>query len=303
MRIARVCGHSKNRLRGPRHRFPSEINSDFEWCSLPAIVTDHNCDSKLSDIHDTTIIQVRKVIYLEIADSLRRMINSGEYGEGQVLPSEASLGQIHGASRVTIRKALEVLRSDGLIESRQGFGWMVSSEPFPQSLDALVSIERQLADSGRTSEREIVDFKFIDASAEIADVLGPRVLEVRRINRADDQPFARVTVWCREDLGIDLSQAQVAKSSFYDLLAVGPTVATQTIGAGLMSEEDAALLLVPVSSAALVVRRTSFAEDNRPILMSEHCFPGHLTEFVAELSRAKTDDATGGSGLRLVGES
>lgn len=245
---------------------------------------------------------MRKVIYLEIADSLRRMINSGEYGEGQVLPSEASLGKTHGASRVTIRKALEVLRSDGLIESRQGFGWMVSSEPFPQSLDALVSIERQLANSGRTSEREIVDFKFVDSPPDVAPVLGPRVLEVRRVNLADSQPFARVTVWCREDLGVNLSQAQVAKKSFYDLLAVGPKIATQTIGAGLMSEGDAELLHVPPSSAALIVRRTTFAGDDQAILMSEHCFPGHLTEFVAELSRAQSDDSGAGSGLRLLGD-
>lgn len=253
-------------------------------------------------MYDTTVIQVRNIIYREIADSLRRMITSGEYGEGQVLPSESSLGQIHGASRVTIRKALEVLRSEGLIESRQGFGWMVSSEPFPQSLDALVSIERQLADSGRTSKREIIDFEFIDADDHVAAVLGPRVLEVRRVNLADDQPFARVTVWCREDLAAELSRPQVARSSFYDLLPAGPKRANQTIGAGLMSDEDAALLGVPSSSAALIVRRTTYGQGDRAILMSEHCFPGHLTEFVAELSRAQPDDAGTGSGLRLVGE-
>ena len=243
---------------------------------------------------------MRKVIYLEIADSLRRMIESGRYGEGQVLPSEAMLGKLHGASRVTIRKALEELRSDGLIESRQGFGWMVAAEPFPQSLDALVSIERQLADSGRASEREIVDFEFVDSPPQVASVLGPRVLEVARVNLADGQPFARVTVWCREDLGADLSQAQVARSSFHDLLPVELKTATQTIGADLMSEADAGLLGVPPGSAALVVRRTTFADGGEPILMSELWFPGHLTEFVAELSPAQVDDT--GSGLRLVGE-
>jgi len=245
---------------------------------------------------------VRKVIYLDIAESLRRKITSGEYGAGQVLPSEASLGALHGASRVTIRKALEVLRSEGLVASRQGFGWMVAAEPFPQSLDALVSIERQLAASGRTSEREIIDFAFVVSPAEVAPVLGPRVLEVSRVDLADGRPFARVTVWCREDLGADLSRAQVAESSFHDLLPVGPFRATQTIGAEPMSEADADLLQVPPGSAALVVRRTTFGEAERAILMSEHRFPGHLTEFVVELSKAKADDAGAGSGLRLVGE-
>ena len=259
-------------------------------------------DSKLPLMYDTTLIQVRKVIYLEIAESLRRMIESGEYSAGNVLPSEATLGKTHGASRVTIRKALEVLRSDGLVESRQGFGWMVAAEPIPQSLDELESIERQLSKSGRTPEREILDFKFVDAPAAVADVLGPRVLEVARVNRADGQPFGLVVVWCREDLGIDLSRSQVTRSSFYDVLPVVTSRATQTIGAELMSEIDAERLNVPPFSAALVVKRTTFADDGNPILMSEHRFPGHLTEFVAELSRAQADESNAAAGLRLVEE-
>ncbi|MEM7326505.1 MAG: GntR family transcriptional regulator [Actinomycetota bacterium] len=245
---------------------------------------------------------MRKVIYLEIAEALRQKIEAGEYAEGEVLPSEASLGKLHDASRVTIRKALEVLRSDGLVESRQGFGWMVTSEPFPQSLDELVSIERQLANSGRVAQREIVEFQFVDSPAEVRPVLGDRVLEVSRVNLVDGQPFGRVTVWCREDLGGDLSRAQVARSSFYDLLPGVARRATQTIGAEIMTDTDAELLDVPPLSAALVVRRTTFGDDGRPILMSEHRFPGHLTEFVAELSRAQADDGATESGLRLVGE-
>jgi GntR family transcriptional regulator len=245
---------------------------------------------------------VRKVIYLEIAESLRRKIDSGEYSDGNVLPSEATLGKTHGASRVTIRKALEVLRSEGLVESRQGFGWMVATEPFPQSLDELESIERQLSNSGRKPEREILDFKFVDAPPHVGPVLGERVLEVARVNLADGQPFGIVVVWCREDLGIDLSRSQVTRSSFYDVLPVVATRATQTIGAELMSDEDAERLHVPAASAALVVRRTTFAGDDQAILMSEHRFPGHLTEFVAELSRAQAEDANGAPGLRLVEE-
>lgn len=245
----------------------------------------------------------RNVIYRTIAEDLRSKIDGGLYEGGHVLPSEASLGDEYGASRVTVRKALEVLRADGLVESRQGFGWMVTAEPFPQSLDALVTIERQLADSGRRSDREITDFKFVDASADVAPTLGPRVLEVSRVNRMDGSPFGRVTVWCRQDLALELSQAKVARSSFLDLVPATPARATQSIGAGLMTEADAALLGVPANSAALVVRRTTYDDTDTAILMSEHRFPGHLTEFAVELSRAQADDALTGDGLRLVAES
>ena len=243
---------------------------------------------------------MRPIRYRQIAEIIRNQIDSGELSAGQVLPSEASLGAAHEASRVTIRKALEELRSEGLVESRQGFGWMVAAQPVVQTLDTLVSIERQLASTGRTHERRILDFRFIDSPPRVRAVLGPRVLEVRRVALVDGEPFGRVTVWCREDLGAGLSRDEVAQNSFYDLVEERAVEATQTIGAEIVSEADAELLGVPPASAVLVVRRTTTGEAGRPILMAEHAFPGHLTEFVAQLPRAVGSESIDTSGLRLV---
>ncbi len=216
-------------------------------------------------------------------------------------------------SRVTIRKALEVLRSEGLVDSRQGFGWLVAAETLPQPLASLVTIEQQLEASGRSSRRQVLDFRFVDAPPSVAANLGPRVLEVRRLNLADGEPFARVTVWCREDLGASLSKVDVERASFYELLdGTGPTDrggpagssigdATQTIGAQNIDAADAALLGVPTGTAALVVRRVTNDLTGAPVLMSEHVFPGHLTEFVVDLARADVSSLGSSPGLRLVG--
>lgn len=243
---------------------------------------------------------MRQIRYRQIAENIRHQIESGELTPGEVLPSEASLGASNEASRVTIRKALEELRREGMVESRQGFGWMVTAEPVVQTLDTLVSIERQLARSGRTHERKIIDFRFIDSPLAVKPVLGDRVLEVRRISLVDGEPFGRVTVWCREDLGAGLSRDEVAQSSFYELLSERAIEATQTIGAEIVSAEDADVLGVPAGSAVLVVRRTTMGENGVPILMAEHSFPGHLTEFVAQLPRAQVADSGGSTGLRLL---
>lgn len=247
---------------------------------------------------DTTVIQVRTIRYHQIADELRQRIVAGEFAAGAVLPSEASLGSTYAASRVTIRKALEMLRDDGLVDSRQGFGWFAAADLVPQPLTGLSTIEDQLARSGRRSERRIIDFSFVDAPADVAPVLGARVLEVRRINLADGEPFARVTVWCRDDLGAELSRAAVERASFYELLAVELGGASQSIGAAVVGEIDAQLLGVPAASAVLVVHRTTHDAAGAPVLMSEHVFPGHLTEFVAELP--PVDDDVSPTGLRLV---
>lgn len=234
---------------------------------------------------------MRQIRYQIIAENLRARLADRRYPAGQLLPSEAALGTEFDASRVTIRKALEVLRSEGLVESRQGLGWIVSSVPVRQPLAGLTTIEAQLRASGRTPERRIIDFGFRSTSSietqesasSLAQKLGDRVLEVVRVNLADGKPFARVTVWCREDLGAELSRSQVAEHSFYDLLPVRLGGAVQTIGAAVASGEDAALLEVPSGSAVLVVQRTTTDADGSVVLVSEHVFPAHLTQFVVEL--------------------
>jgi GntR family transcriptional regulator len=125
-----------------------------------------------------------------------------------------------------------------------------------------------------------------------------RVLEVRRLNLADRDPFARVTVWCPERLGKGLSLADVERATFYELLDIPLGGATQTIGASAASTADAELLEIPADAPVLVCRRTTFSAEREPVLHSEHVFPGHRTEFVVDLPQA--DRSMAPSGLRLV---
>lgn len=246
------------------------------------------------------VSQTREIRYRTIADDLRRQLAAGELAAGAVLPSEAELAGSYDVSRVTVRKALEVLRDDGLVDSRQGFGWFVAGDRVRQSLGALSTIEDQLAEQGRTPQRRVLSFGFLDAPAELPALAGTPVLEVRRVNLADGQPFAVVTVWCPAALGSALSRDQVESSTFYELLPVEFDRATQTIGAALATEADAGALDVPVGSPLLVVERVSRDASGQPVLVSEHRFPAHLTEFVVDLPFA--DGALSPAGLRLVSE-
>ena len=227
-------------------------------------------------------------------------MEAGEFAAGRLLPSEAELSGSYSASRVTIRKALEVLRADGLVDARQGFGWFVAGEPVRQPLARLGTIEEQLEGSGRQSERRILDFAFVAAAGPGAARCSgvDKVLQVSRLNLADGQPFARVTVWCPEELGAELSVAQVARSSFYDLLPVELGGAVQTIGADAADAADAELLEIPVGSPVLVASGSPPMPAGTPVLIGEYVFPGHRTEFIVDLPHAEASIAP--SGLRLV---
>jgi len=242
---------------------------------------------------------VREVRYRAIADELRGRVESGELGAGRLLPSESELSRAHSVSRVTVRKALELLRDEGLIDARQGFGWFVAADPVRQALARLGTIEDQLGELGLSSERRVVGFRFVSSPPRVRQVLGvDTVLEVRRINLADGQPFARVTVWCPETVGARLSRAEVERTPFYELVGVPIGGASQTIGAAAANATDADLLAVPEGSPVLRCERVTRDVEGQPLLVSEHVFPAHRTEFVVDLPRF--EPSMGPSGLRLV---
>ena len=54
-------------------------------------------------------------LYVQLAAILREQITAGELAPDAPLPSESYLQQEHGVSRVTVRKAVEVLRNEGLV--------------------------------------------------------------------------------------------------------------------------------------------------------------------------------------------
>lgn len=242
---------------------------------------------------------MREIRYRTIAEDLRRRLREGELVAGRLLPSESELSASYAASRVTVRKALELLREEGLIDSRQGFGWFVAADPVRQTLGRLGTIEAQLAASGIRSERRVLSFGFVPAPPRAAEVLGvDTVLEVRRMNLADDEPFALVTVWCPEELGARLSRDDVERSPFYELLDVPLGGAVQTIGVAAAGPEEARLLGVPPGSPVLHVERVTSNPDGVAVLLSEHVYPAHRTEFVVDLPATPPSMAV--TGLRLV---
>ena len=241
---------------------------------------------------------MRSIRYQEIADELRRRAQAAS--PGSVLPSESELSQEFGASRVTVRRALELVRDDGLIAARQGFGWFVATEPVRQRLERLGTIEAQLERSGRVPRRRVVEFAFVAAPAACRRACcgADRVLRVKRVNLADGEPFAVVTVWCPAELGQQLSMEDVERHPFYELIDVELRGATQTIGADSAEPADAELLGVPVGSPMLKCRRVTTDTEGRPVLMSEHLFPAHRTEFVVDLPHDEPSSLP--TGLRLV---
>jgi DNA-binding FadR family transcriptional regulator len=65
----------------------------------------------------------------EVATLLKQKIASGEYVEGQKLPSEPELMQLFGVGRSTVREAVRILANTGIVRVQQGAGTFVECHP------------------------------------------------------------------------------------------------------------------------------------------------------------------------------
>jgi DNA-binding GntR family transcriptional regulator len=65
----------------------------------------------------------------QIAAVLRGRIESGEYAPGSALPSIIQLSEEFEVTTNTVRKALGILKDEGLVESVPGYGTFVAGQP------------------------------------------------------------------------------------------------------------------------------------------------------------------------------
>lgn len=158
--------------------------------------------------HMTGIDDLGRPLYQRIADDIRLKIESGDLAGGSRLESESELGTRWGASRVTVRQAMEVLRADGLVVKQHGRGTFVRQQP---AVETRWSTRYQRKPAGETSpfardakrEGARPDWTYetdrVRSDEAIADRLGiepgEHVMRTRYLFRANDKPVQRSTSW------------------------------------------------------------------------------------------------------------
>ncbi|MEU7182302.1 MULTISPECIES: GntR family transcriptional regulator [Streptomyces] len=144
-------------------------------------------------------------LYVQLAESLRAKIDSGEYPPGSKLPSERKLMEVYDASRNTVRLGLKRLVAEGLIFASQGRAYMVHrkdvliynasrSEDHNRRVTAGVDAWVQdIQEQGRTPSQKI-SVSIEKADTNIAQRLdiepGDLVLVRRRLRFVDDHPWS-----------------------------------------------------------------------------------------------------------------
>ena len=95
----------------------------------------------------------KQTAYQKLAQTLRKQIAAGKRAAGSRLPTEMELAGKYGISRITVRRALQLLEEESLILRRPKLGTFVSSQPrrlVPVSIDYTGSLQLHAPDAERT---------------------------------------------------------------------------------------------------------------------------------------------------------
>lgn len=230
---------------------------------------------------------------------LRDRIVGGALPPGSRLPSEPELSQVHGVSRVTVRRALDGLERDGLIRRQPGAGtFVIGRGNGPAILADFSNMLAHLVEMGRATSVRLISFAYEVPAAPVAGSLrlapDERAQRSVRVRLIDGAPFSHLTTWVPERIGVTYSEADLATTPLLALLERSGVVcarASQTIGATLAGPETAGALDVEVGSALLSLTRTVFDEAGRGVEHLHALYRPDRYAFQMEMTRTGRDGA------------
>jgi GntR family transcriptional regulator len=158
--------------------------------------------------------------YQYVADALRRRIIGGELGPGQQLPPERELCDQYSASRITIRRALQILADEMLIERRQGSGTFVSPTPTRKIPLLNTDFSGSMAAHAPDVERGLDTHEWQKASPNVAAMLqaypGAPVLFARRLDLLRGEPIAFDEIHLPQHVADRLSDDDLSQLRFLE---------------------------------------------------------------------------------------
>jgi GntR family transcriptional regulator len=244
--------------------------------------------------------------YHQIYLVLREQLEEGRYAAG--VPGELLLMKEFGVARVTVRRALERLVADGLIERAPGRGTVAivrNGTPVAGrgtgsdgSRARLTGLLENIVSMGLRTKVRVIDCDVVPATEPVAQRLalasGAWVQKAVRVRSTREGPLSHITTHVPADLAQGFGKRELAKKPILILLegsGVRIGRATQTISARLADAAVARLLGVEVGSALLAVSRLIFDDKERPVQWLNGLYRPDRYQYEMELSRVGSIDA------------
>jgi GntR family transcriptional regulator len=233
----------------------------------------------------------RLPLYQRLRDHLAGRIAAQDWKAGDLIPSEAELSATHGISVGTVRKAIDCLVAEGLLDRQQGRGTYVRRARF----NALFRFFRFHTESGerKVPESRILQLKVVPAPSAVASALqlpeGEPVISLSRLRLIDGAPLLSEEIWLQQSRFAGM--LDIEPSAFGDLLyplyeaRCGQVVASadETLTVEIANAMQARLLGRNDGEPLIVIERLAYDPERRPIEWRRSRGPADRFRYHAEI--------------------
>jgi GntR family transcriptional regulator len=215
-----------------------------------------------------------------------------ELKPGDRLPPERELSEILGVNRLTLRRGLQKLELQGLLNRRQGAGTYVSKPKIEQQAEVIISFTKGMQRKGYIPGAKIVKFENQPVEKSIADVLGlalsERVYKIYRLRTINHDPVLLERLTIPAHRFPDFDSHDLASRSLYEVMeteyGICVTRARQSLEPVIALNYEAELLDILPGAPLMLQRRLSFDQENRPVEYGKDLYRGDRFRFVTEIA-------------------
>ncbi|HEX8604755.1 MAG TPA: GntR family transcriptional regulator [Pseudoduganella sp.] len=244
--------------------------------------------AQITQLHAPTLNGVRMSMAARLAQILGTAIAEG-MKTGDSFPPERDMAAYFNVSRDTVRRAIDTLVRQGLVEARQGAGTFVAAR-VEQPLTEMTSFSddmhlRGLRPGSHWLKREL---RRPTPSESFALGLVPDclVMHLERVRTADAVPMAiERSVLSAQLLGGNLEFGDSLYQAL-DAAGIGPVKAIQRLRASVASAPDNELLGIHIGDPVLHIERRSFSAEGRPLELTESLYRADRYDYVVAMSRS-----------------
>lgn len=213
-------------------------------------------------------------LYQQLANEIKAQIASGELRQNEQLMTEMELSRTFGVSRITVRKALELLVEEDILSKRQGVGAFVTGKKLVRSMNVMMGFTQTCEANGQKATSRLLFAGLDEAHPTDIKLFGipedEAVLSLRRLRFCDNVPVMVEEVRLQRSFAYLLGEELTG--SLHKLLAdhgVKLVKGVKTINIGYATKEESSLLGVGENTALLLQRDVSYGEDGQLIYRSK----------------------------------
>ncbi|MFO7633112.1 MAG: GntR family transcriptional regulator [Caldilinea sp.] len=217
----------------------------------------------------------------QIADQLRKRIETGDLKADSTLPPERVLAESLGVSRMTVRVAIDQLADEGLLVRRPNRRTLVAGDKISRSA-SFMSFSEEMRTRGWRPHSVIRQVTATVADVSVAAQLnlevGAKVIYLERLRFADDEPLALERVYLPYVRFASLLGRDLTSQSLYAVmeeeLGVRPSISEESVEAVLLSTEEAGIFGIAGGVPALLTRRITRDDKGQVIEAATSLYRG-----------------------------